>query len=131
MSTPANLTRHAKPLVQYSIKDSLRALRFRWDADRRCWGSDLESVVTCLGTDVITIDALVEAGARALSGDSKAAAPAKSRGQYGGAYAVVEDDVVSVFNSYDIKDELRDRSLRCETPTPSHAIALQASYQWS
>lgn len=117
------LTRRLHPSAQYSIKDSLRALGFRWDADRRCWGSDLESVTAVLGTDDITVDALVEAGVSVLSDDSKAARPIpKSRGQYGGAYAVVEDDVVSVFNSYDIKDGLRDRSFRCDLPKP---------YRWS
>lgn len=78
-------------------------------------GSDLEKIVAAVGTHDVTVEALVEAGERASTKEPLAKAEAAPKAK-GGAYSVVEEsageEVVCVYNSYEIKDGLRERGFR-------------------
>ena len=95
----------------YHIKEELRMLGFRWDADRCVWCAELGRLLArCRAEDAgeLTVERLLEAAedpAPPVGGT-----PAAPRGA---AWAEVEKGEVCVYSSYEIKDELRARGFRC------------------
>jgi hypothetical protein len=86
----------------YSIKDQLRALGFRWNADKTCWTHTVDQVKEALGVetqDEITVDLCTAVGEH-LASTGEGANKQKPELR-------VEGDEVQVFKSYDVKEKLR------------------------
>jgi len=86
----------------YSVKDQLRALGFRWNVEKTCWASDVESVMAALSVGApedITLDLCTAAGDQLMvSGANVIKRKPELR---------IQNDEVQVLNSYDVKDKLR------------------------
>ena len=86
----------------YSVKEQLRALGFRWNVEKTCWSSDVNSVMEALGVgthEEITLELCTAVG------DEKIASGATAVKQH--PELRILDDEVQVHKSYDVKDKLR------------------------
>ena len=99
----------------YDIKDKLRTLGFRWDGARVAWTQPVDQLVAAAGVEdesQLTMDKLLEMEAQGQSGQPKK------------PYLTCDDEDVCVFNSYDIKEQLRALSFRWDS---SRAAWLRAT----
>jgi len=91
----------------YEIKDKLRALGFRWDGSRSVWTQQVAELMERAQVEDeshLQLDKILELDMPAAQSDGEAKKP----------YLTCDEDEVSVFNSYDIKDKLRALNFRWE-----------------
>ncbi len=84
----------------YSIKDQLRALGFRWNAEKTCWTHQVDSVMEAVGVgtpEEITIDVCKAVGEDLAASGATAEKPELR----------VEGEEVQVHKSYGVKEKLR------------------------
>ncbi|KAJ1489468.1 hypothetical protein T484DRAFT_1885611 [Baffinella frigidus] len=107
-------------LNSYAIKDQLRALGFRWVQDRAVWSCDANKVLEVVGAgdaSEVTAEMLREVGESKRvdtgAGGQSAYLPNKDRPQpHLEVIEHNEQEAVAVYNSYDIKDQLRALGFR-------------------